>query len=670
MATTITAPIVRRIDDFLVSSGVWTGGGGTGGTGGGGGIPSPPNAALDPTGDYDILIGDIPFTAAYSQRTPYQRATQPYQKNQVDQSPEPGDQSLSTWWLRSQSTFHLGAGRRFMEPADSSDVSADYQFDTSMNVDVWTPGFATLLPRQMPQAAPSSTGGTGGMLSFAQSGGTLTLAAWYGSALSFYYGTGDTLTTAAGTPGTTGTILSGTTDGTHLWFADATGIYKDGALAWHTGAANVTIGFVKLRLMAAIGPSIYDLDGSGGSTPPALPTALFTHPNPDWVWTAITEGPDAIYMSGYAGNHSEIFKFLLDTSGAVPQLTTGIAAGIVPDGELIYSMKVYLNGYLVLGTNRGIRVCLITGNGDGGFYLGGLCYVPPAGAGPVTALTGYDRFVLGAWNQAHADGSSGSVRIDLSQLIGTAKYAYAPDRSIAANGNILGMALLDDRLAMLAGPGTDAAALYVDSSTLLASHGFVKTGRIRFHTLDDKLFKYLQMVGGPLVGEVQATLFDVDDQPSQQPIIYQPQGMTLPAQILGLGPQQYVAVQMDMYATVAGTSGPTLHGYQLKALPAGRRQRQETLTLNLFDHEMARNGQRFGWDGWALSRLLRLEALEVAADGVLLQHLTADPEGFSSRLVVIDNIIFIQETVPSNVNGWGGLVQVTVHSIDSPANGT
>jgi len=58
-----------------------------------------------------------------------------------------------------------------------------------------------------------------------------------------------------------------------------------------------------------------------------------------------------------------------------------------------------------------------------------------------------------------------------------------------------------------------------------------------------------------------------------------------------------------------------------------------------------------------------LEALEEGSDAVVLQHLTADPEGRLKRLVVIDQIDFLQTVAPTRESGWGGIAMVTFRSI-------
>ena len=56
---------------------------------------------------------------------------------------EPGEQTLTSWWLRSQSSFHYGQGVKFFEPAQ--DESLRFQYTYSKGCDVWTKGQVTLL---------------------------------------------------------------------------------------------------------------------------------------------------------------------------------------------------------------------------------------------------------------------------------------------------------------------------------------------------------------------------------------------------------------------------------------------------------------------------------------------------------------------------------------------
>ena len=92
---------------------------------------------------YDVAIGGLPFFLFNSDDAPYRRVTAQYRKQQIDQSREPGEQTLTGWWLRSQSSFHYGQGIKFFEPIQ--DESLRFQYTESKGIDVWTKGQATLL---------------------------------------------------------------------------------------------------------------------------------------------------------------------------------------------------------------------------------------------------------------------------------------------------------------------------------------------------------------------------------------------------------------------------------------------------------------------------------------------------------------------------------------------
>ncbi len=92
---------------------------------------------------YDVAIGGMPFIYAISDQRPYIRQTAPYRKEQFDNQTEPGEQSLTGWWIRSQSSFHGGTGIKFYDP--SSGESTGYRFFDSQGVNVWNKGQVTLL---------------------------------------------------------------------------------------------------------------------------------------------------------------------------------------------------------------------------------------------------------------------------------------------------------------------------------------------------------------------------------------------------------------------------------------------------------------------------------------------------------------------------------------------
>ena len=93
--------------------------------------------------DYDVAFGGIPFFLAPTDVNPYQRETAPYRKEQFDNSREPGEQSLTGWWIRSQSSFHGGAGINFFDPTAGESIG--YRFNDSQGVNPWVKGQVSLL---------------------------------------------------------------------------------------------------------------------------------------------------------------------------------------------------------------------------------------------------------------------------------------------------------------------------------------------------------------------------------------------------------------------------------------------------------------------------------------------------------------------------------------------
>jgi len=100
---------------------------------------------------YNYAVGGLPFLSAASTQHPIIRETNPVQKNQFDNQNNPGEQTLSGWWIRSQQSFHGGAGQLYGDPASlnvftSTNAFNQIRFYSSRGVDVWTQGQVTLLP--------------------------------------------------------------------------------------------------------------------------------------------------------------------------------------------------------------------------------------------------------------------------------------------------------------------------------------------------------------------------------------------------------------------------------------------------------------------------------------------------------------------------------------------
>lgn len=605
---------------------------------------------------YDFAVAGMPFLAAPDEDRPLERATAEYRKDQFDSSSEPGEQSLATWWLRSQSSFHAGAGIVYEEP-DSSYPLNVFRYADSEGVDVWTPGEVTLLPD-----LDVVTGIGGAPRLAAGADGDYFLVA-DGTDLTRY--DGSTLTPTAVTSGAVSAIKSLVTNGTSYYVAAGTEVRRGaisggaGAVIYNTTSSDLTLGWAKQRLMLGDGNKLYELDavGTGG---PALPTAKYTHPSTLWQWTAFAESAQAIYAAGYAGNESAIYKLTLDTSGVVP-ITQATATAQLPSGERVLNLFGYLGDFVVIATNRGVRISTVDSNGDLAYGPLTIEFTGDQQLADGVALTGRDRFIYAGAYRAFASGDSGVYRIDLGTQIDFRKYAYAKDvRCTDDSTAIYGLLFTDqdDKLVVVTGD-----SLFIESDDLVES-GYLTTGRIRMHTLEPKLFKFIRYRGEPLVGSVQISAVEPDG--DVQPVVTFSAPGTHPydeaAMPTSLGPQEYVSLRFTLGRdTTDTTTGPNMSGYQLKVLPAAKRQRLFRIPLLCFDFEKDQTGTTVGSEGNAITRLEALELLEEAGDLVTLTDLSRVPS--ASHLCVIDQVYFRQTAAPSQASGWGGYLYVTMRSV-------
>ena len=103
---------------------------------------------------------------------------------------------------------------------------------------------------------------------------------------------------------------------------------------------------------------------------------------------------------------------------------------------------------------------------------------------------------------------------------------------------------------------------------------------------------------------------------------------------------------------------------QLKALCAQKRQRSIQIPLSCFDYETDANGQRTGGLSTAYPRLRALEAVEEAGDLTTYQTLSPYDDQVETRLCVIDGLQFVQTSMPTDEQGWGGYLMVTLRTVD------
>ena len=402
---------------------------------------------------YDIVIDDLPFIVKVNNQDPYRRETAPYKKEQFDNSPEPGEQSLTGWWLRSQTSWHNGAGISFYEPGtDYQHVS--HRFKDSRGIDVWSIGEATLLPEvvdvytgdNLINAAVGNDGAQDVLVSGDSVGGL--------KKISF---AGDNAATVA--PYTIAThtaypFSSVTTDGTNYYATCSRAIHTgpigtdSDVLAFkfsNSGIANTFIKYVKGYVLLGLKQSIYNISiiPSGASRTTSshghtsgtdtLPTTVKTHINPNWIWNDATAGPNAIYISGNAGNNGEIWQVLFDEATNTIDMPGATMVVSLPDGETVTAIHYYL-GVLAVGTTKGLRICPINVNGQ--VAIGPLLY--QNGYYPVNGFAEEGNYIYAATKTDNEDATNTHaclIRVDLSAQFDDGTYAFAHDLEYRSSVN-------------------------------------------------------------------------------------------------------------------------------------------------------------------------------------------------------------------------------------------
>jgi hypothetical protein len=706
---------------------------------------------------YDVAVGGLPFIYAINDSRPYVRQTAPFRKDQFDNGTEPGEQSLTGWWIRSQMSFHSGSGIKFYDPA-TTDENGHYRFADSKGIDVWTKGQATLLKSctstHTVTGALASNGVTqqhlrsikwtansnnykGVLLhdefdvdkvfpaitvsisnkALTSNVATLTTSAAHGLCVGMqitisgvdatfngeyritgvpttttftYAKTASNVASTAVSPVGTGVasiihfvdynsgadlpVYAICDDGTFAYWITNTAtkktVYKKALTATSADAdtkmfdevgaiSNAAMEYVKDRIVMCADNKVYEFSTSAT----AMPTAIYTHPTSTHVYTSVAASGPAIYIAGYNGIQSTIQKFTLSTAGVMPTLTSAIVAAELPVGEIVHKIYYYL-GYMVIGTNRGIRVAAISDQ-DGSINYGPLIVETSQ---PCFDFAARDHYV---WCATGVAGEPGVIRIDLSNELETLRFAYANDiyqdgvtgyktTACAFIGN--DDPTVTDRLVFCtANNGTADGTIYIEDSATLRTTGYITTGNIRYGTLEPKNFKRLLGRGDFTYGSM--TLETVDkDGVEYDHISYD--SSVPPIEVGTSNPataQEYVAFKFIMYRDGTTSSlGPIFKGYQAKATIATPRQRVIQFPVYCFDLETDRYNVVTGYEGRATERIQLLENIEQGGDVVTWQDLTTG----ESRQATIEQVSFTRGTPPDKgFSGFGGILQITIRTV-------
>jgi hypothetical protein len=679
---------------------------------------------------YDYAIGGIPFLSAVDgENNLYVRESAQVQKQQFDNARQVGEQSLQSWWYRSQASFDLGAGLKYFDIV--RDEEYNRRFYDSKGVDAISKmGEVRLLPR-VQQARNKGTGEDKQPSLVASfdfevlvSG---TLVSYYGY---IFIKNNQIYMRSNGLDKGPFTHLHSTTprqiidieiEGETLFYVAQDGIFSvnlftlqsqspgsitgirttitDFTVVGSSITVNATtpvtgksfaynIERAKDRLFFIYQNNIYQAPNS--TTPTTNATRLYAHPNTTFHWTAVADAPGAVFFAGFAGKTSAIYRSVLDSTGITLGEPSVIAE--LPTGEICYSMITYMGTYVVLGTNRGVRVGIITA--DSTIVLGPLTIESDR---PVYALYAEGNFVYAggaiADNQ-YPDESFGTggntdygqnalYKINLSQTIGqnslffpwqkdvfaehpvTSNYdytAYVSSITRAQDSNEFPRFLftLDST------SGSNEEGLYSTqpeqghpSVPEVVVNGWLKTGKIRFDTSDKKIFQYLN-VGISNTGEYFGNLevryltdADIDEKTETFTSLGAPTYHdSFPAKSLieldgsDALPHNWIQYQfiIGKERNAQGTNvggetkrGPLLQTYQIKANPALVKQTLIQLPLLCRGKEKTKTGRMVERN--VFDRVSQIQTLEKTGAVVMFQDMASGEES----PCIIERVQFVSD---------------------------
>jgi hypothetical protein len=658
---------------------------------------------------YDYAVGGVPFLSATSDVRPDTEQPVEQRKQQFDNYKDPGEYSLNQWWLRSQTSFIGGAGIIYQDP-DTQGEPKNLRFNKSVGIDPFSDPDNIQLLHEMQNLSNISADPNNGVAKVLGSvsmlpgdttpvsrmwvakGKTVLLTNVDVSTLNAYGSA--TLTTSSASFGITSDITEiGNTAVSpqeyylYVFVTDTTvanaGIWKVKAASGAMTAtrvyqppaiqANITMNKARGLLAFAQANALYMLDpyAAPNTALPGTPNAVVPK---DQIITAITDGPDGIYVSANNSTQGYIYRTTFDpTTGVVNGLTL---TAVMPYGERINYINAYVNTYLLISTTSGIRV--------GNFTTGAVIYGTNILPVPVTGLavgpegsSGFGRsvfygtraYVTELGTPQH-DGDYGLVAVDLGTLIvdnsiGATINPYCSWTFFAGTpGSTWSVAVAADGRTVFTSNTNSTAKLFLESGFSYMQTGYLDTGRCRFNTTEPKLFKFLSIkTPSPLEGEVSITVLSEGGGVTPY-VTYGPTfgpGVDDISTPTPTGPQNFLALRFTLRrGAVAFNKTGKLDAWQIKALPGTIKQRLITRQFLCFNSEKDKSGQVISGDTMSLDRLTAVEQMCQRGDTVTYQDLVNN----IATQVIIDTFKFTMLASPGpNGENYGGYLTVNMRTV-------
>lgn len=524
----------------------------------------------------------------------------------LDNIPGTGTVNTEGLWRREADDWHFGAGQPYQDRKDS----LDSRFSTSKGVNPWMQWQVELLED------------TKKVLDIAANGQVMAVGQ-YVYALDRFPGTlkysSDLITWHSVTftsPPFTPALTMMATDGYNVWISDESNGGGVGVWATTAGASTATafvtpggcsgVWYVADRLLvtgiASVSATVYDIVSA---VPAILPTPLWTHPNPKFLFTDMAAGSSQIYISGYAPNggtptNSVVYRTTIDSNGVA--LTIPVQALPMAGGEYVTKLYGYLN-FIFVGTNLGVRMCRTlsaydpTGNqGDleAGPLFPGL-FPPGPIAHPIQAMVGDNRFLYFGWSD-YDTVSTGLGRADLSTFIDTQSPAFTSDLMVTGAGLVISAdwCPINNRAIFV----VQSKGVYTATGSFVES-GYITSGSIGYGISDDKI-AWAGDIGtvSPQQGTVTMSLASdagsnifafVGQQVSASQGGTPNQSVFPISQIRG----EQFTLKLGLIRDPMTAESPIMHRWTLKALPAVTAGTTISLVLRMWDIE-----EVYGQDVW------------------------------------------------------------------------
>jgi len=484
--------------------------------------------------------------------------------------------SAGGWW-RYRTTWDAGAGQKMSDLEE--DDRAD-RFWTSRGVDVWEENQLCLLRDTEDK---------------------LTVAAadiYMVSTDQYLYvsdGTGvkrsSDLTTWSSITGLAGTVQAMCTDGTSVYIGTTTDCYTVGSTLGATltstaGAASYdNLAFVGNRLIASVANVVGELGTSSF-------TAVYTHFQPSFRWTAIFAVGSRIYFGGYAGNRTELYT--TDT-GSTGSLVKSAEAATFFAGELLLCALSY-GGAVLLGTTEGLRFATL--GSDATLQYGPVISQP----GQVNGIAAQGRFAYFTWT-SFPEAASGVGRAALDQFTDDLQPAFNTDVfTEAVNDEVVAVARFLDRTCF----AVTGDAVYVESTTAYVLEGHIDSGEITFGTVEDKSISSIETRYNALAAaETVATTIEDELGATIGTKTDSEDGST--KNTLDVVDETLNRARVKIVLTADGTSTPCVTQWRMRAMPTAPGTEEWLVPLIIRSQTVANDseGQILSFDPWSESAKLR-----------------------------------------------------------------